>query len=117
MYTFSHRLGYIVVVKQDVTKMSVEALAAYVEAVRAKNRERSKRYYDNQIKRNPEKYQKFLEKCKNDNKTYYHSIDTNIIMYMYIFLEKCKNNNKTYYHSKDTNIIMYMYIFKNNIFF
>ena len=91
MYTFSHRLGYIVVVKQDVTKMSVEALAAYVEAVRAKNRERSKRYYDNQIKRNPEKYQKFLEKCK--------------------------NNNKTYYHSKDTNIIMYMYIFKNNIFF
>ena len=56
MYTFSHRLGYIVVVKQDVTKMSVEALAAYVEAVRAKNRERSKRYYDNQIKNDPEKY-------------------------------------------------------------
>jgi hypothetical protein len=43
------------VVKQDITKMSVEELAVYVEAVRAKNRERSKRYYDNQIKNDPEK--------------------------------------------------------------
>ena len=43
-------------VKQDISKMSVEELAAYVEAVRAKNRERSKRYYDNQIKNDPEKY-------------------------------------------------------------
>jgi len=44
--------------------MSVEQLAPYVEAVRAKNRERSKRYYDNQIKGYPGKYQKFLDKCK-----------------------------------------------------
>jgi len=43
-------------VKKKVSLMSVEQLAAYVEAVRAKNRERSKRYYDNQIKNDPEKY-------------------------------------------------------------
>ena len=55
--------------KQDISKMSVEQLAAYVEAVRAKNSERSKKYYDNQIKGDPEKYQKFLDKCKKYNKT------------------------------------------------
>ena len=53
--------------KQDISKMSVEQLAAYVEAVRAKNSERSKKYYDNQIKGDPEKYQKFLDKCKKYN--------------------------------------------------
>jgi hypothetical protein len=51
-------------VKKKVSLMSVEQLAAYVEAVRAKIRERSKRFYDNQIKGDPEKYQKFLDKCK-----------------------------------------------------
>jgi hypothetical protein len=112
MYTFSHRLGYIVVVKQDVTKMSVEALAAHVEAVRAKNRARSKRYYDNQIKRNPGKYQKFLEKCNNNNKTYYHSKDTNIIMYMYIF--KNKNFFLIYIYIY-IYIYMYIYIYILNI--
>jgi len=35
---------------------------AYVQAARAKNRERSKRYYDNQIKNDPEKYKKILRK-------------------------------------------------------
>jgi hypothetical protein len=44
------------IVKQNVNDMRVEQLAAYVEAVRAKNKERSKRYYDNQIKKDPEKY-------------------------------------------------------------
>jgi len=42
--------------------MSVEQLAPYVEAVRAKNREQSKRYYDNQIKGNTGKYKKLLDK-------------------------------------------------------
>ena len=52
------------VVKQDITKMSVEELAVYVEAVRAKNREHSNKIcYDNQIKGDPEKYQKFIDKC------------------------------------------------------
>ena len=54
-------------VKKKVSLMSVEQLAAYVEAVRAKIRERSKRYYDNQIKGDPEKYQKFLDKYEKKN--------------------------------------------------
>jgi hypothetical protein len=45
--------------KQDITKMSVEELAKYVEAVREKRRVRSKQYYDNVIKNDPEKYDKF----------------------------------------------------------
>ena len=49
-------------VKQNVNDMSVEQLATYVQAARAKNRERSKRYYDNQIKNDPEKCEKCLEK-------------------------------------------------------
>lgn len=36
--------------------MSSEQLAAYVEAVRARRRVRSKKYYDNVIKNDPEKY-------------------------------------------------------------
>jgi hypothetical protein len=44
--------------------MSVGQLATYVEAVRAKNREHSNKIcYDNQIKGDPEKYQKFIDKC------------------------------------------------------
>jgi len=69
--------------------MSVEQLAPYVEAVRAKNRERSKRYYDNQIKGYPGKYQKFLDKCKK-KKTYCHSKDTNIMK------KNLKDNKKKY---------------------
>ena len=55
------------IVKQNVNDMSAEKLAAYVEAVRAKNRERSKKYYDNQIKNDPEKYKKLLKTCKKKN--------------------------------------------------
>ncbi len=50
--------------KKDISLMSVEKLAAYVEAVRAKRRERAKHYYVEVIKNDPEKYAKFLNKCK-----------------------------------------------------
>jgi hypothetical protein len=68
------------VVKQDITKMSVEELASYVEAVREKRRQRSEKYYDEEIKNDPEKYKMFLNKCKKSNKTYYHSKGTNNII-------------------------------------
>ena len=67
--------------KQDITKMSVEELAKYVEAVRDKRRQRSKKYYDEVIKNDPEKCAKFLQKCKENNKFYYHSKDTNIVSF------------------------------------
>jgi hypothetical protein len=38
-------------VKQDISLMSVEQLAAYVESVREKNRIRSKRCYDEKNKK------------------------------------------------------------------
>ena len=60
------------VCKKDISLMSAEELSAYVEKVRAKRRERAKHYYDNVIKNDPEKYEKFLNKCKKANKTYYH---------------------------------------------
>ena len=36
-------------VKQDISLMTADQLAAYVEKVRAKRRERAKHYYDNVI--------------------------------------------------------------------
>lgn len=60
------------VCKKDISLMSAEELSAYVEKVRAKRRERAKHYYDNVIKNDPEKYEKFLNKCKKANKVYYH---------------------------------------------
>ena len=48
------------VLKQDITKMTVEELAAYVKAVREKRRQRSKKYDDEVFKTDPEKYQIFL---------------------------------------------------------
>jgi len=60
------------VCKKDISLMSADELSAYVEKVRAKRRERAKHYYDNVIKNDPEKYEKFLNKCKKANKVYYH---------------------------------------------
>jgi hypothetical protein len=60
------------VCKKDISLMSADELSAYVEKVRAKRRERAKHYYDNIIKNDPEKYEKFLNKCKKNNVTYYH---------------------------------------------
>ena len=60
------------VCKKDISLLSAEELSAYVEKVRAKRRDRAKHYYDNVIKNDPEKYEKFLNKCKKANKTYYH---------------------------------------------
>ena len=55
---------------------------AYVQAARAKNRERSKRYYDNQIKNDPEKYKKILREMLK-KKNYYYSKDTNKYVCVY----------------------------------
>jgi len=58
--------------KKDISLMSAEELSAYVEKVRSKRRASAKKYYDEHIKTDPEKYEKFLNKCKKANKTYYH---------------------------------------------
>ena len=40
--------------KKNISLMSADQLAAYVESVRGKRRQRSKQYYDNVIKNDPE---------------------------------------------------------------
>ena len=45
--------------RQNIQNMTPEQMAEYVETVRARNRLNAKNYYDNKIKTNPEKYEKF----------------------------------------------------------
>ena len=67
--------------KKNVQNMTPEELAAYVETVRQRNATNAKKYYNEKIKTDPEKYHKFLVKCKEPNRKYYHSkqIETVII--------------------------------------
>ena len=59
--------------KQNVQSMTPEELAAYVATVRQCNTAKAKKYYNEKIKTDPEKYHKFLVKCKEPNRKYYHS--------------------------------------------
>ena len=58
--------------KQNVQTMTPEELAAYVESVRKRNAANSKKYYETKIKTDPEKYNKFLNKCRAPNLKYYY---------------------------------------------
>ena len=55
--------------KKNVKSMTPEELAAYVESVRQRNADNAKKYYNEKIKTDPEKYNKFLQKCKEPNRT------------------------------------------------
>ena len=58
--------------KKNVKAMTPEELATYVESVRKRNAANSKKYYETKIKTDPDKYNKFLEKCRGPNlKNYY----------------------------------------------
>ena len=59
--------------KKNIQSMTPEELAAYVESVRQRNAANAKKYYNEKIKTDPEKYHKFLVKCKEPNRKYYHS--------------------------------------------
>jgi hypothetical protein len=54
--------------KKNVQSMTPEELAAYVEVVRQRNRTNAKKYYDEKIKTDPEKYDKFKVKCAKASK-------------------------------------------------
>ena len=60
--------------KKNVQSMTPEELAAYVEVVRQRNAANAKKYYNEKIKTDPEKYNKFLNKCRapSPNRKYYH---------------------------------------------
>ena len=58
--------------KKNVKAMTPDELAAYVESVRKRNAANAKKYYETKIKTDPEKYNKFLEKCRAPNLKYYY---------------------------------------------
>ena len=59
--------------RQNIQNMTPQEMAQYVETIRARNRFNAKKYYNEKIKTDPEKYHKFLVKCKEPNRKYYHS--------------------------------------------
>ena len=59
--------------KVEISQMSHEEVIAYAERIKQQNRDRQNKYYQNTIKNDPEKYKRFLEKCKKNNSKYYHS--------------------------------------------
>lgn len=61
--------------RQNIQNMTPEQMAVYVETVRARNRINSQNYYNNKIKTDPEKYEKFKVKCAKASKKYYARAD------------------------------------------
>ena len=57
--------------RQNIQNMTPEQMAVYVETVRARNRLNAKKYYNEKIKTDPEKYEKFKVKCAKASKKYY----------------------------------------------
>lgn len=60
---------------QNIQNMTQEQMTAYVETVRARNRANAKKYYNEKIKTDPEKYEKFKVKCAKASKKYYSRAD------------------------------------------
>ena len=59
--------------KIEISQMSQEEVIAYAERCKQQNRDRQNKYYQNTVKNDPVKYQRFLEKCQKNNSKYYHS--------------------------------------------
>lgn len=57
--------------KIDISQMTTEEIVAYAEKVKQQNRDRVKKYYENTIKTDPEKYEIWKQKCNVVNKKYY----------------------------------------------
>ena len=74
--------------KKNVQSMTPEELAAYVAVVRQRNAANAKKYYNEKIKTDPEKYHKFLVKCKEPNRKYYHSKQINLSIYCCYYWNK-----------------------------
>ena len=59
--------------KLEISDMSREEVKAYAEKCKQQNRDRQIKYYQNTVKNDPEKYQRFLKKCQKNNSKYYYS--------------------------------------------
>lgn len=58
----------------DVTSLTVEQLQSHLQQRLKKEAANQKQYYENNIKTDPEKYQKYLEKCNRNNKARYQRL-------------------------------------------
>ena len=61
--------------RQNIQNMTPQEMAQYVETVRARNRFNAKKYYNEKIKTDPEKYEKFKLKCAKTSPKYYSRAD------------------------------------------
>ncbi len=57
--------------KIDISQMTPDEIVAYVEKVKQQNRDRVKKHYNNTIKTNPERYELWLQQCREANKRQY----------------------------------------------
>ena len=63
--------------KIDISQMTTEEIVAYAEKVKQQNRDRVTKYYKNTIKTDPERYEAWLEQCREaNNRQYYKRIAT-----------------------------------------
>ena len=63
--------------KIDISQMTTEQIVAYAEKVKQQNRDRVKKHYNNTIKTDPERYEAWLQQCREaNNRQYYKRIAT-----------------------------------------
>jgi len=55
----------------DISQMTHEEIVEYAERVKQQNRDRVKKYYENTIKADPERYDAWKQKCNEANKKHY----------------------------------------------
>ena len=63
--------------KIDISQMTPDEIVAYAEKVKQQNRDRVKKHYKNTIKTDPERYEAWLQQCREaNNRQYYKRIAT-----------------------------------------
>ncbi len=58
--------------KIDISQMTPDEIVAYAEKVKQQNRDRVKKHYNNTIKTDLERYEVWLQLCREANKRQYH---------------------------------------------
>ena len=58
--------------KIDIAQMTTEEIVAYAEKVKQQNRDRVTKYYKNTIKPDPERYELWLQQCREANNRQYY---------------------------------------------
>ena len=58
--------------KIDISQMTPDEIVTYAEKVKQQNRDRVKKHYNNTIKTDPERYEAWLQQCREANKRQYH---------------------------------------------